>query len=232
MEHAVSVWSVFVVELHSSLSSSNIHLSTRCVMVWGLMASNQPVPARMCNIVDPCHTSAATLHLQTTSHTRILLWSFTLLALQLFALLLLSICTFGILAKRSLQLRRCLRGDKTAKTCTKNCKLVNMILWQIGLFYYYYYYYNHFTTLCLGLPRWVGSRRINHSRFYWSRDDAVVVASAEPYASHLHLTATHQFLRGGWSFCHPIDRVRANTWLLMQGKHSEILYLEFFHDLP
>ena len=37
-----------------------------------------------------------------------------------------------------------------------------------------------FTTLCLGLPRWVGSRRINHSGLCWSRDDVVAVASAEP----------------------------------------------------
>ena len=33
--------------------------------------------------------------------------------------------------------------------------------------YYYYYYYNRFTTPCPGLlPRWVGTRRINHSGFY------------------------------------------------------------------
>ena len=37
--------------------------------------------------------------------------------------------------------------------------------------YYYYYYYTHFiyTTLCPGLPRWVGTRRINHSGFCWSK---------------------------------------------------------------
>ena len=46
-----------------------------------------------------------------------------------------------------------------------------------------YYYYNHFMALCLGLPRWAGSRRINHSRFCWSRDSGVAVASAGPYAS-------------------------------------------------
>ena len=28
---------------------------------------------------------------------------------------------------------------------------------------YYYYYYYHFTTLCPGLPMWVGTRRIIHS---------------------------------------------------------------------
>jgi len=53
---------------------------------------------------------------------------------------------------------------------------------------YYYHYYNHFTTLCLGLPRWVGTRRTNHSGFCWSRHNGVAVASAELYASYLHFT--------------------------------------------
>ena len=52
--------------------------------------------------------------------------------------------------------------------------------------YYYYYNNNHFITLCPGLPGWVGTRRINHSGFCWSRDDGVALASAEPYASYLH----------------------------------------------
>ena len=52
-----------------------------------------------------------------------------------------------------------------------------------------YYCCNHFTTLCPGLPRWVGTRRINHSGFCWSRHDGVAVASAEPYASYLHFAA-------------------------------------------
>ena len=39
----------------------------------------------------------------------------------------------------------------------------------------YCYYYNRFMTLCLGLPGWVGTRRINHSGFCWSRDDGVAV---------------------------------------------------------
>jgi len=55
--------------------------------------------------------------------------------------------------------------------------------------YYYYYYHNHFTTLCPGLPRWVGTSRINHSGFCWSRDDGEAAASAEPYASYLHLAS-------------------------------------------
>ena len=46
--------------------------------------------------------------------------------------------------------------------------------------------YNRFTTLCLGLPGWVGTRRIHHSGFCWSRHDWLAVASAEPYASYLH----------------------------------------------
>ena len=48
------------------------------------------------------------------------------------------------------------------------------------------YYYNCFMTLCPGLPRWVGTRRINHCGFCWSRHDGVAVASAEPHASYLH----------------------------------------------
>ena len=50
----------------------------------------------------------------------------------------------------------------------------------------YYYYNNRFMTLCPGLPRWVGTRRTNHSGFYWSRHDGVAVASVEPYESYLH----------------------------------------------
>ena len=45
---------------------------------------------------------------------------------------------------------------------------------------YYYYYYSRFTTLCPGLPRWVVTRRINHSGFCWSRHDGTAVASSEP----------------------------------------------------
>ena len=49
------------------------------------------------------------------------------------------------------------------------------------------YYYNCFTALCPVLPRWIGTRRLNHSGFYWSRDDGLAVASTEPYPRHLHL---------------------------------------------
>ena len=81
----------------------------------------------------------------------------------------------------------------------------------------YYYYYNHFTTLCSGLPRWVGTRRINHSEFCWSRDDAVAVASAETYASYLHFipedncasTSSLRFLRTGCPSWQPTNSVKA-----------------------
>ena len=49
-------------------------------------------------------------------------------------------------------------------------------------------YHSHFTALCPGLSRWASTRRINHSGFCWSIDVGAAVASAEPYASHLHLT--------------------------------------------
>ena len=47
------------------------------------------------------------------------------------------------------------------------------------------------TILCPGLPMWVGTRRIDHSGFCWSRLDRVAVASAEPYASYLHFSPEH-----------------------------------------
>ena len=80
-----------------------------------------------------------------------------------------------------------------------------------------YNYYNRFTTLCLGLPRWVGTRRINHSGFCWSRHDGVAVASAEPYASYLHFapednhasTSTVKFLRTRCPSWHPTNSIKA-----------------------
>jgi len=42
-------------------------------------------------------------------------------------------------------------------------------------------------ALCLGLPGWADTKRINHSGFCRSRNDVGTVASAGPYASHLHL---------------------------------------------
>jgi len=54
------------------------------------------------------------------------------------------------------------------------------------------YYYIHLTAFFqdkLGKP---APERQNHSRFYWSKrwchHDGVAVASAGPYANHLHLT--------------------------------------------
>ena len=83
--------------------------------------------------------------------------------------------------------------------------------------YMYYYYNNHFTTLCPGLPRWVGTRRINHSGFCWSRHDGVAVASAEPYASYLHIapqdnhasTSSVRFLQDRCPSWHPTNSVKA-----------------------
>ena len=82
---------------------------------------------------------------------------------------------------------------------------------------YYYYYYNHFTTLCPGLHRWVGTRRINHSGVCWSRHDGVAVPSAEPYASYLHFTpednhastSSVRFLRAGCPTWHPTNSDKA-----------------------
>ena len=76
-------------------------------------------------------------------------------------------------------------------------------------------HYNCFTTLCSGLPRWVGARRINHSGFCWSRHGGVAVASAEPYASYLHFapednhtsTSSLRFLRAGCPSWHPTNSV-------------------------
>ena len=80
-----------------------------------------------------------------------------------------------------------------------------------------YYSYNHFTTLCPGLPRWVGTRRINHSGFCWSRHDEVAVASAEPHASYLRFaledyhasTSSVRFLWAGCPSWHPPNSVKA-----------------------
>ena len=87
----------------------------------------------------------------------------------------------------------------------------------------YYYYYYHFTTICPGLPRWVGTRRINRSGFCWSRHDGVAVASAEPYASYLHFapednhasTTSLRFLRAGCPSWHPTNSVKALKAILL-----------------
>ena len=79
------------------------------------------------------------------------------------------------------------------------------------------YYYHRFTTLCPGLPRWVSTRRINHSGVCWSRHDGVAVVSAEPYASYLHFapedkhdsTSSVRYLRAGCPSWHPTNSVKA-----------------------
>ena len=91
--------------------------------------------------------------------------------------------------------------------CVRVCVTVNCSLWP------YYYYYNRFTTLCPGLPRWVGTRRANHSGFCWSRHDGVAATSAEPYASYLHFTpednhastSSVRFLQAGCPSWHPTN---------------------------
>ena len=87
----------------------------------------------------------------------------------------------------------------------QNNSQINDVPFAHNYYYNHYYYYSHFTTLCPGLPRWVGTRRINHSGFCWSRHDGVAVASAEPYASYLHFApednhtsiSSIRFLRAG-----------------------------------
>ena len=82
-----------------------------------------------------------------------------------------------------------------------------------------------FMTLCLGLLRWVGTRRINHSEFWWSRDDGVAVASAEAYARYLHFasednhasTSSVTFLRAGCPSWH-----RTNSPKALKGCNNHI----------
>ena len=67
-----------------------------------------------------------------------------------------------------------------------------------------------------GLPRWVGTRTINHSGFCWSKHDEVAVASAEQHASYLHFalednhtnTISVRFLRAGCPSWHPTNSVK------------------------
>ena len=78
--------------------------------------------------------------------------------------------------------------------------------------------------ICLTLfskTTWVSWHR--KSKLFWilnfneARDDEVVVASAGPYANHLHLTAERwprqylitQFLQAGCPSCHPANSVKA-----------------------
>ena len=80
----------------------------------------------------------------------------------------------------------------------------------------YYYCYHRFMTLCPGLPEWVGTRRINHSGFCWSRHDGVAVASAEPYTSYFHFapednhasTSSVRLLWARFPSWHPTNSVK------------------------
>ena len=95
--------------------------------------------------------------------------------------------------------------------------------------HHYYYCYNCFSTLCPGLSGWVGTRRINHSGFCWSRHDGVAVASAEPYASYLHFapennhasTSSVRFLRAGCSSWHPTNIVKALKAIIINNSDKQ-----------
>jgi len=101
----------------------------------------------------------------------------------------------------------------------------------------YHNYYSCFTTLCLGLLRWVGTRRINYSGFCWSRNDGVAVASAELFASYLHFgsednhasTSSVRFLRAGCPSWHPTNSVKAlkkNYCYCKPNPDPNILYIK------
>ena len=71
-------------------------------------------------------------------------------------------------------------------------------------------------ALCPGLPRWVGTRKVKSSGFYWSKRQWVAVESAGPYA-RLHLAPdrypcqhhTAQFLQSGCPSCRPTNSIKA-----------------------
>jgi len=56
--------------------------------------------------------------------------------------------------------------------------------------YYYYHYYIQFNSLC-SRTTWVSHHQKGRTilEFNEARDDEVTVASAGPYANHLHLAA-------------------------------------------
>ena len=98
---------------------------------------------------------------------------------------------------------KCCYSDKTISTLLLHTAFKHLV-------YLYKFcahiYYNRFMILCPGLPRWVGTRRINHSGFCWSRHDGVTVASAEPNASYLHFApednqASTSSVRFLWAVC-------------------------------
>ena len=59
-------------------------------------------------------------------------------------------------------------------------------LFSMMMFTLHTHTHTHLTALCLGLPGWAGTRKVNQCGFYWSKRQWVAVASAGPYAS-LHL---------------------------------------------
>lgn len=96
--------------------------------------------------------------------------------------------------------------------CTCHC--INTLGWLP----HYYHYYNRFTTLCPGLPRWVETRRINHTGFCWSKRwrggsgiSWTVCKSFAPRSRQTTMPVPHHsiFLRDECSFCQPTDSVKA-----------------------
>ena len=74
-----------------------------------------------------------------------------------------------------------------------------------NLLNHYYYCRNHFTSFCLGLPRWASTRRTNHSGFCWGK--RWWGGSGEPYASQ---TDNHlSFSRAWCSSCPPTNSIKA-----------------------
>ena len=101
----------------------------------------------------------------------------------------------------------------------------------------YYYYYIHLTAFFqnnLGRP---APERYNILDFTGARDDGVAVASAGPYAHHLHLTPDRQprqyltthFLQAGCPSCRPTNSVKAlkasssRTAIKVDEKSSKLL---------
>ena len=79
--------------------------------------------------------------------------------------------------------------------------------WQSCKNYYYYYYYNRFTTLCPGLPEWVGTRRLSwveqgltsHQTHYRSYQGQVFTGQmTQPTVSQHWRTGTRRINHG---FC-------------------------------
>ena len=93
-------------------------------------------------------------------------------------------------------------------------------------------------TPCPGLPRWVGTRRINHSGFCWSRHDGVAVASGEPCASYLHFapednhasTSSVKFVRAGCPSWHPTNRVQVLKAIISVTNQQLMHWMKCFKE--